>query len=239
MMMKKTITGLLLFAMLLSLTACGGSSTQNTPQESGSASGTVSTLEPDDPATAPNDTSTPVENRGTKMLVAFFSLTGEQYEVGVIEKGNTHIVADMIAEQTGADSFQIEGTAAYPETYDGLLEISRQEEAADTRPEISGTVDNMEDYDVIFLGYPIWWGDMPMIVYGFLESYDFSGKTIVPFCTHGGSGLSSTPSKIAEICPDAVIADGLAVRGSTAQNSRETTLEAVVDWLKDGGFLQS
>ncbi|MDE6936299.1 MAG: DUF4405 domain-containing protein, partial [Oscillospiraceae bacterium] len=119
----------------------------------------------------------------------------------------------------------------YPETYDGLLEVSCQEEAADTHPEIAGTVENMEDYDVVFLGYPNWWGDMPMIVYGFLESYDFSGKTIVPFCTHGGSGLSNTPQHIADTCPNATVADGLSVRGQTAQNDRDAAQKAVTDFL--------
>ena len=90
---------------------------------------------------------------------------------------------------------------------------------------------NMEDYDVIFLGYPIWWSDMPMAVYTFLESYDFSGKTIIPFCTHEGSGLSSTDSSIAEICTGADVLDGLEMRGSVAQNSQDEALTAVTDWL--------
>ena len=90
---------------------------------------------------------------------------------------------------------------------------------------------NMEDYDVIFLGYPIWWSDMPMAVYTFLESSDFSGKTIIPFCTHEGSGLSSTDSSIAEICTGADVLDGLEMRGSVAQNSQDEALTAVTDWL--------
>lgn len=234
----KRMTALLLTPLLaLSLTACGGTPAQNTPA-----------AETDTPASTPaggnppdtEDSSEPVNDGAgeSKILVAVFSLPGEQYEVGVIEEGNTAIIADMIAEQTGADLFRIEKVTPYPETYDGLLEVSRQEEAADTRPEIAGTVENMEDYDTIFLGYPNWWGDMPMIVYGFLESYDFSGKTIVPFCTHGGSGLSNTPQHIADTCPDATVADGLAVRGKTAQNDRDEAQKAVTDWLREGGFIE-
>ena len=107
-----------------------------------------------------------------------------------------------------------------------------KEESSSTQQDENGdTVKNMEDYDVIFLGYPIWWSDMPMAVYTFLESYDFSGKTIIPFCTLEGSGLSSTDSSIAEICTGADVLDGLEMRGSVAQNSQDEALTAVTDWL--------
>ena len=243
--MKRITAWLLTLIMTLSLTACGGNPAQDTPP-TGGASGT--TTEPEVPASIPADSSAAGTDNASEsaedgtdsgnILVAVFSLPGEQYEVGVIEEGNTAIIANMIVEQTGADLFRIENVTPYPETYDGLLEVSRQEEAADTRPEIAGTVENMEDYDVVFLGYPNWWGDMPMIVYGFLESYDFSGKTIVPFCTHGGSGLSNTPQHIADTCPNATVADGLSVRGQTAQNDRDAAQKAVTDWLREGGFIE-
>lgn len=105
------------------------------------------------------------------------------------------------------------------------------------RPEIAGTVDNIEDYDTVFIGYPIWWGDMPMIVYNFLESYDFSGKTVIPFCTHGGSGLSGTESTIEEIT-GAEMADGFAILGETSQNDRDTALSQVTEWLGEVGYLE-
>ena len=242
--MKRIAAWLLMLTMIVSLSACSGTLAQDT-QSVGGTSGT--TTEPDASPSTPagSDTTTantsePAEDEvgGSKILVAVFSLSGEMYEVGVIEEGNTAIIADMIVEQTGADLFRIENVTPYSDTYDDLLEISRQEEAADTRPEIAGTVENMENYDVVVLGYPIWWGDMPMIVYGFLESYDFSGKTIVPFCTHGGSGLSNTPRHIADTCPDATVADGLAIRGKTAQEQRDEAREAVTDWLREGGFIE-
>ena len=107
-----------------------------------------------------------------------------------------------------------------------------EEESSSTQQDENGdTVKNMEDYDVVFLGYPIWWSDMPMAVYTFLESYDFSGKTIIPSCTHEGSDLSSTDSSIAEICTGADVLDGLEIRGSVAQNSQDEALTAVTDWL--------
>ena len=150
---------------------------------------------------------------------------------GILKKGNTHIIADMIAEQVDADLFEISTVVPYPDEYEACTETAKQEQEEDARPELSATVENMEDYDVVFLGYPIWWSNMPMAVYTFLESYDFSGKTIIPFCTHEGSGLSSTDSSIAEICTGADVLDGLEIRGSVAQNSQDEALTAVTDWL--------
>ena len=149
--------------------------------------------------------------QGSKILVAYFSRTGENYGVGVIEKGNTHIIADMIAEQTGGDTFEIAAVTPYPDSYDECTAVAQREKNENARPELTAEVDNMADYDVIFLGYPIWWGDMPMAVYTFLESYDFSGKTIVPFCTHAGSGLSGTVGNIKAACPGTTVLDGLAI----------------------------
>lgn len=172
----------------------------------------------------------------SNILVAYFSLAGEQYNVGVIEEGNTSIIAQMIAEQTGADMFEIEAVTPYPTSHSELLDVSREEMADNARPEIVGTVDNMSDYDTVFIGYPNWWGDMPMIVYNFIESYDFSGKTIVPFCTHGGSGLSRTESTIADITGANMI-DGFAIAGETAQKERDASLERVTAWLGEVGFI--
>lgn len=166
-----------------------------------------------------------------KTLVAFFSRTGENYSVGVIEKGNTHIIADMIAEATGADMFEIVPEIAYPESYDECTEVAQKEREENARPAFIGSVENMDEYDTIFLGYPIWWSDLPMTVYTFLESYDFSGKTIIPFCTHEGSGLSGTEDGIRQVCPEALIRDGLAIRGSVAQNEQDEAQKAVTEWL--------
>lgn len=118
-----------------------------------------------------------------------------------------------------------------------MLDISRQEMSENARPEIAGTVDNMEDYNIVFVGFPNWWGDMPMIVYNFLESYDFSDKTVISFCTHGGSGLSGTESTIADIT-GAEMMDGFAISGETAQNQRDKAGEAVTKWLREGGFVE-
>ena len=220
--MKRIFVLILAVTMMLTLAACGNSA----PAESASENETQTS------------NSTNVQTEGNShMLVAYFSLAGEQYGVGVIEEGNTSIIAHMIAEQTGADLFEIEAVTPYPTSQSELLEVSQQEMADNARPEIVGTVDNMEDYDTIFIGYPNWWGDMPMIVYNFLESYDLSDKTIVPFCTHGGSGLSNTESTIADIT-GGTMKDGFAIPGTTAQNDRDTARSEVTEWLKEGGFVE-
>ena len=166
------------------------------------------------------------------ILVAYFSRAGENWEVGYIEKGNTQIVAEMLADQLGADIFRIETVKEYPDSYDEMLEIATQERNEDARPELKGMVENLEDYDTVFLGYPIWWGGLPMPVYTFLEGGDFSGKTIYPFNTHGGSGVAGTDREVAAIVPDADVRDGFAVSGKTAQNDPQKTEELVKEYLQ-------
>ena len=120
----------------------------------------------------------------------------------------------------------------YPhDSYDEVVEIAKQEKEQKARPAIKGDV-KVEDYDVVFIGYPNWLGDMPMPVYTFLEKHDWTGKVVVPFCTHEGSGLSSTEKYIAETCKGATIVKGIAVRGETAQNNREQALKSVTTWIE-------
>lgn len=169
---------------------------------------------------------------GRRTLVVFFSHTGENYGVGNISEGNTHIIAKMIGEATGGALFEIVPEKEYPhDSYDAIVEIAKQEKAQKARPAIKGDV-RVEDYDVIFIGYPNWWGDMPMPVYTFLGKHDWGGKIVVPFCTHEGSGLSSTEKYIAEACKGATVAKGLAVRGGTAQNNREQARKTVNSWIE-------
>ncbi len=167
----------------------------------------------------------------SKPLVLYFSRTGEQYVVCVIEEGNTAIVAKMIAEETGADLMEVlPADDHYPTTYDELTEVAKQEQNDNARPAYAGEL-NIADYDVIFVGSPVWWGDWPMLMYTVFENNDFSGKTLIPFSTHEGSGLAGFDKKLAKACPDSTVLDGLAVRGSDAQNNREQTKQAVTDWL--------
>ena len=171
-----------------------------------------------------------------KILVAYFSRTGEEYGVGNITKGNTAKVAEIIAEKVGADVFEIKPVKPYPQNYKECTQVASQEKAKKVRPEIVGKVENFSDYDTIFLGYPIWWGDAPMVIYTFLASYDFAGKNIVPFCTHGGSGLSSTDQQFTLACPNAKILQGFEIRGTTAQNNKAETESKISAWLTKIGY---
>lgn len=167
-----------------------------------------------------------------KILVVFFSHTGENYSVGNISEGNTHIIAKMIGETTGGKLFEIVPEKEYPhDSYDKVVDIAKKEKAEKARPAIKGDI-AVEDYDVIFIGYPNWWADMPMPVYTFLEKHNWKGKIVIPFCTHEGSGLSNTEKYISDVCKGATITKGLAVKGSTAQNNREQARKTVNTWLE-------
>ncbi len=177
---------------------------------------------------------TPVKERRMntkKILVAFFSRTGENYAVGRIEQGNTHIVAELIASATGGTLFRIEPATPYPDDYRACTEVAQREKRSKARPTLVGEI-AAEEYDVIFLGYPNWWGDLPMPVYTFLERHDWQGKVVIPFCTHEGSGLSDTENRLRTACRGASVLNGLAVRGAVAQNEREKARKQVLEWLK-------
>ena len=173
-------------------------------------------------------------NMDKKVLVAYFSRTGEQYGVGNITEGNTAIVAKMIADKTNGDLFEIKvAQDNYPKGYTELTEYVKKEMEQKARPEIVGKVENFADYDTIFIGYPIWWGDKPMPVYTFIESYDFNGKTIVPFATHEGSGFGGTQGMDRT---GAKILKGIGIYGHVAQNNRAEAEKQVSEWLKGLGF---
>ena len=156
----------------------------------------------------------------SKISVAYFSKTGEQYGVGEITEGNTKKLAEVIAEKTGGDLFEIKVVNDnYPDKYSPLVQFAKKEKQENARPEIIGRVDNMDEYDTIFLGYPNWWADMPMPVYTFLESYDLSSKKVYKFCTHEGSG--------------GVHRDDFALYGHIAQNDKAQTEKKVEEWLKN------
>ena len=170
-----------------------------------------------------------------KALVAVFSKTGEQYNVGYITEGNTMIVAKMIAERTGADLFEIRTVKAYPEAYGPTTDIAKQELNAGARPELAEDKDP-KDYDTVFLGYPIWWGEPPMAVLTWLEAHDFKGKTVIPFVTHEGSGMGRSERTLKRALPASKLEKALVVRGTTAQNDRAAAKMAVDAWLNRLGF---
>lgn len=171
-----------------------------------------------------------------KILVVYFSKTGEQYSVGNITEGNTAVIAKMIAEQTKADLFEVKlKNDTYPTAYKALTEVALSEKKAKARPEIADDVKNFTDYNVVFLGTPNWWGDLPMALYTFIEAQDWQGKIVVPFVTHEGSGLSTIPSKI-KTATQAEMLEGLAIYGHVAQNDRAQAKQNVTNWLNKLGF---
>lgn len=191
-----------------------------------------------------------METAGTvsdnKTLVVYFSMPettdpdnmtqDEDNSVVVIDGevlGNTQYVAYVIQENTGADIFRIEPETPYPTDHDTLVDLAAEEQNQAARPAIKDRIENLEQYDTVFVGYPNWWGDMPMILYSFFDEYDFAGKTIVPFNTHGGSGFSNTISTIAGLEPDAVVnTNGFTVSRNNVQEAEGD----IIAWLNENGF---
>lgn len=228
---KRTQLCFMAFLLSLVLAACGkiaSAATASASSVSVDASASATTH-------ADSSRSSPLQpadlSADSKVLVAYFSRAGENYNVGVVEKGSTELLAELVAENTGGTLFHIKTVNAYPESYEECKKAAIQERDSVARPELAADVEDFDTYDVIYLGYPIWYGDMPMAVYTFLESYDFTGKTIVPFCTHAGSGLADTVRDIQAECPGAAVLDGLAVSGVTVQTEPDAANRLVTDWL--------
>lgn len=209
--MKKALTLALTMMMTFALVGCGGNS--------GSKAGT----EPNAKVATPSESGQvkPVGDKTGKILIAYFSKTG-----------NTRNVAQEIQKNVGGDLFEIKTTNTYPEEYQATTEQAKTEKNNNFRPQLVAEVANFDSYDVIFVGYPIWWGTMPMGVFSFLEQYNFAGKTVIPFCTHEGSGLGNSISDIKRTCPQANVLKGLALRGSNAASSQQE----IAAWLKSIGM---
>ena len=244
--MKKPLSFLLVLALCCALTSCGGNKDTDdavpqapaASQPSGSAQPQAA---PDASSADVSNTSGPEEHdtEENKILVAYFTY-GEnaplangvdastsasiQYR-GDALTGNTGLVADMIAGAAGGDLFSILTAEQYPDNYDDTLDTAQAEKGS--RPELASRIDSLDSYNTVFLGFPNWWGDMPMAVYSFLDEYDFSGKTIVPFVTSGGSGFSNTIRAIESAESNATVLDGLSINGSHAPQAEDD----VADWL--------
>lgn len=167
-------------------------------------------------------------------LIAYFSRRHENYVNGVIrdlKMGHTEIAASIIQQLTGADVFQIEPLQEYSKDYNECIAQAQADQRRNARPKLKQYPESLQEYDVIYLGYPNYWSTMPMAVFTFLEHFDFTGKTIRPFCTHEGSGLGTSEEDIRRICPGAKVEKGLAIRGSSVGNS-ETLIRK---WLTNKG----
>lgn len=157
-----------------------------------------------------------------KILIAYYSRTG-----------NTRAVAEQIHSRIGGELFEVHTTHSYPDAYRPTTEQAKREQESNFRPTLTAKVADMDACKTVFIGYPNWWGTLPMALFTFLESYDFAGKTIVPFCTHEGTGLGRGPSDIAKLCPTATLLDGFAVRGGSAASAQGN----VDKWLKNINLL--
>ena len=195
---------------------------ESNQQEPGSSMAEQDMTDPGSGAAAGSETE-PTAADGGNALVVYFSWSG-----------NTENVANAIVTQTGADVFEIVPEEAYTPDYNALLDIATQEKESGARPAIAGSIEHIAQYGIIYVGYPNWWSDMPMILYTFFDSYDLSGKTIAPFCTSGGSGLSNTVNSIKELEPDADVLAGLHI-GSSAASEPD---QAVSDWLGSLGLAE-
>lgn len=216
--MKKLMTSVLTGIFAVSLVACSSNENIRTTKEN-------------------------TDFSNSNVLIAYFA-EAENSEVDVVSsasvvtidgeaKGRIRALADMIQSKTGGDLFSIQTSVKYPADIGELIDYADEEQAENIRPELTSSIENLDQYDVIFVGYPNWWYDMPMVMYSFFDEYDFSGKTIIPFNSHNGSQFPSTIQTIAELEPNAtVIEDGFTVNERDVKNAQSD----ISIWLDSLGF---
>ena len=235
-MKKNLLIILLIFCISLMLTACGSK-----PAESETAPGTSSGLSEN--VTASEASGESVEGAAPSPAQPADSVTAEAVSVEASPKslvvyfswsGNTRNVAEAIGQQTGSDMFELIPAISYSDDYNTVLDEARTEQRNNARPEITGVIENIADYDTIYVGFPNWWGDMPMILYSFFDSYDLSGKTVALFCTSGGSGLSGSVNEVKALEPESIVTTGLHIGSGAADNPDD----AVARWLEEIGTLK-
>lgn len=235
--MRKPLSILMCLLLVCAISGCG-SSGRDTPAASSQDQRPRTGTAPDQQET---DTPAPADTQDQRILIAYFSVPEDVDTTGVDavasasivvsegEKlGNTQYVAELIQDAIGGDLFRIETVAPYPLDHEPLVDQASEEKAEAVRPELSTQVEDFEQYDIILLGYPNWWADLPMPVYSFLESYDFGAKTIIPFITHGGSRASRTVETIAELQPDASVYDNALV---LSRNDVASSTDDVTAWI--------
>ena len=224
--MKKTLILLILTVLLLTFGGCSSKQTED--------------------STVPPVSENTAELQDKNILIAYFSSAGNSELDPTVDAvssaslnveaspdtGNTAYAASLIQQHTGGELFLIETEEKYPASSDATIDQARTEQNEDARPKLRSHVENMDEYEVIFLGYPNWWGTLPQPVFTFLEEYDFEGKTIIPFCTHEGSGLGRSESDLKESLPGSTVLDGLAIRGRNVSNSEAD----IIAWLQELGF---
>lgn len=236
--MKKTVALILSFLLLFSFTACENAQNENSSQPTESACVEAAETELlQGPSKAP---------AGNIILIAYFTY-GENAELpsdvdasssasiqifnGEVT-GNTGVMAHMIAEASGGELFSIRTVEQYPDNYNDTIEAGQAEKNNGVYPELSTHIENPDDYDTVFVGFPNWWYGMPMVMYSFFEEYDFSGKTLIPFCTSGGSAFSDAIREITGLEPEATVLDGLHIGGSSVSDGQDR----VNEWVNELGL---
>ncbi len=249
--MKKIWTLFLAGLLTFSLAACGSTAESGEPQSSYSQteSAEESTAPASSRAASPaGESGASSAGSGSHILIAYFSRVGNtDFEEGVdaitsaslnLEGdtlvGNAEVLARMAQQETGGELFRIETVEKYPSDYDETTDVAAAEQDADARPELASHVENMDSYDTVILIYPNWWGTLPQPLFTFLEEYDFSRKTILPLCTHGGSRMGRSEQDIAALCPGANLIEGLAASGSSVYEAGAD----VAEWIANSGILE-
>lgn len=259
--MKKVSVVFWVLAMVFSMTACGSGNSDDISMEnsvlreeedSEPSSENSDTQEEGTDTQGESDSGEPAETdisgQGNNILVAYFSRVGNtvwEDDVDAVTSasinvendefvGNAEYLARMAAEATGGDLFLIQTEETYPSDYRETTNVASDEQEDNARPALASHMENMDQYDTIVLIYPNWWGTLPQPLFTFLEEYDFSGKIILPLCTHEGSRMGSSERVIAELCPDATLLTGLAVRGANASSAQSD----VEEWLNDSGIVK-
>jgi flavodoxin len=187
-------------------------------------------------------TATTVSCTSGKALVVYFSVPetdGVDASSGASRlvadgklQGNTEYVATVISEATGGDLFEIKTVHTYPGTHKELIDAAKKESDEDARPALATHIKNLDEYDVVFVGFPNWWYDMPQPLYTFFDEYDFSGKTVVPFCTHGGSRFSDAIKTIREMEQGTTVLDGYAIARDRVAGSQD----GILNWIEKMGM---
>lgn len=241
----------MVFFTALVFVGCGAEKNDRSVRDSivsesaGEENGTFAAVQKDVGNLNANGTELPVGS--SNILIAYFSVPEDVETVDAVagasivvrenEKlGNTEYVARLIQQEVGGDLFRIETMDAYPLDHDTLVDQAADEQDENKRPELSGHVENFDQYETVILGFPNWWADLPMPVYTFLEEYDFGAKTIIPFVTHGGSGFSGTIDTISQLQPGAHVSENAL---SLSRNNVVDSEAAVVEWAQSLGLNES
>lgn len=239
--MKRIFSLILSAALMLSLAACGnGEETVQTTKEQVQSENTTANLPNENTENPAAEIS---ENNDTKILIAYFTaaensgvdaVSSASYSVVNGEAvGRLRAIANMIQAKTGGELFSIQTSVVYPTDGGDLIDYAAEEQANDARPELTSHIENLEQYDVIFVGYPNWWADLPQVMYSFFDEYDFSGKTVIPFNVHNGSRLSRTVETIAELEPNATVETNAF---TISEHNVPEAEKEVTDWLEELGY---